>query len=112
MTTTTTALSFDDMLDLLRRNGFGPLGIPVCGGAAIDPALAHSANSVVTMLVLPTYGSATVARMQCANDKTQPSWVVKSVLFHFVAPKEEAALWLLEDYGLLPEEEEEGEQRP
>lgn len=111
MTAATTALSYDDMIDLLRRNGFGPLGIPVCGGAAIDPALARSEHGTVTMLVAPTYGSATVTRVECANDKTNPSWFVRSVLVNFVAPKEEAALWLLEDYGLIPDNGDE-EQQP
>jgi hypothetical protein len=99
-------LSLEQMLDLLRRNGFGPLGIPVCGGAAVDPALAHYRNGVMTMLVLPTYGAATVARMECVNDRSRPDWIVKSVTCQWTAPKEDAARWLLEDYGLLPSEVE------
>lgn len=112
---TATTLSYVEMVDLLRRNRFRPLGIPVCGAAALDPALIHYAENdeqqlIETVLVLPTYGAATVSRMVCARDHTQPDWIVESLLFQWVAPKEEAVLWLLKDYGLLPEDEA-GEQQ-
>lgn len=97
------------MLHTLRCNGFSPLAVPVRGGATVDPALAHFGEGVVTVLVLPVYGSATVMRMEAAADQANPGWIVKSVLFQWSAPKEEAAQWLLVDHGLVPAEVE---QRP
>jgi hypothetical protein len=97
------------MLHTLRCNGFSPLAVPVCGGATVDPALVHFQDGVVTVLVLPVYGAATVMRMEAALDQANPSWIVKSVLFQWTAPQDQAAHWLLVDHGLVPAE---AEQQP
>ncbi len=106
MTTDPKMLSLDDMLDLLRRNGYSPLGVPTSGGTAVDPALVRHHAGMATLLLLPVYGDATVVRTRCSLDTAQPGLLVTSVEFRWTDSPSTVALWLLKDQGLLPAEED------
>jgi len=95
-------LSLDDMLDMLRRNGYSPLGVPRDGGITADPALVRHHAGMATTLVLPVYGDATVLRTRCSLDTAQPGLLIKSVEFRFSEDQATVARWLLEHDGLLP----------
>ena len=106
MTAANTAPSLDELVDLLRRNGYSPVGVVSPGGTVVHPGLVRHHAGMATQLVLPVYGDATVVRTRCSLDQAQPGLLITSVEFCWTNAQATVALWLLREDGVLPKEED------
>jgi hypothetical protein len=95
-------LSLSDMLDIMRRNGYSPVGVPTPGGSVVHPGLVRHHAGMATQLALPVFGDATVTRARCSLDTAQPGLLITSVVFTWTDTQETVVHWLLEQDGLLP----------
>ncbi|MGI5507416.1 hypothetical protein [Lentzea sp. CA-135723] len=102
MTRAQADLSLTEMLDIMRRNGYSPVGMPVPDSTVVHPGLVRHHSGLATQLVLPVFGDATVTRVRCSLDTAQPGLLITSVVFTWSDTQEKVVRWLMEEDGLLP----------